>query len=150
MEDTQMLSRRIMRLLIASALLAMTAGLAQAESGQLTAASHGIELPAGLAERIPFPIQAEVGGQREIVGTYYINFQFSLAWPEALEFFAAGLPAAGWEITSEDLPEQATGPRSATWRASGHDAELSLNLQTAGDAQGSHSVGVLQIRPARR
>lgn len=139
-----------MRLLSASALLAMAAGLAQAEPDQLTAASHGIELPSGLAERIPFPAEVEVGGQREIVGTHYINFQFSLAWPEAVEFFAAGLPAAGWEITSEDLPEQTTGPRSATWRASGHEAELSLNLQTSGDAQGSHSVGVLQVRPARR
>ncbi len=145
-----MQTSKIMRFLTAILPLVMVAGLTQAEPEELTAARQGIELPANLAEKIPFPADVTVGGQREVVGTFYINFQFSLAWPEAVAFFADALPAAGWEVTSETLPEQATGPRSATWLASGHDAELSVNLQTSGDVQGSHSVGVLQVRPARR
>ena len=119
------------------------------DHGSASAADHGIELPGDLAASIPFPAEVEVGGQRQVIGTYYINFRFSLAWPAAVEFFAEGLPAAGWEITREQLPEKATGPRSAAWQARGHGAELGLSLQTAGGAEGSHSVGVLQVRSDR-
>ena len=129
--------------------LASPGWVANAEPAKQTAADYGIGLPDNLAASIPFPAEVEVGGQRQVIGTYYINFRFSLAWPAAVEFFAEGLPAAGWEITREQLPEQATGPRSAAWQARGHGAELGLSLQTAGGAEGSHSVGVLQVRSDR-
>ncbi len=121
--------------------------VASAEVPELTAAQQGIDLPGNLAASIPFSAEVVVGNQLQIVGTHYINFQFSLAWPEAVEFFAAGLPEAGWEVTREQLPEQATGPRRALWQASGHGAELTLSLQTSGGVEGSHSGGVLQVRP---
>lgn len=128
-------------------LMALLMTPAVAEQSELTAAGQGIELPDGLGERIPFPDEVDVGAQRLVVGTYYINFRFSMAWPEAMAFFASALPEAGWEVIREQLPEQPTGPRTALWQATGHGAVVTLSLQTAGGVDGSHSAGVLQVRP---
>ena len=121
---------------------------AQAQPPAHTAATHGIELPGETASLFPFPAGVTVGGQRTILTTHYVNFTFAAPWPEVLEFFSTRLARDGWEIVSEDLPEQAQGPRLATWRVNGHGVDVSLTLETFGGQDGQNSVGVLQVRPA--
>ena len=130
-------------------LLCLSAVVSAAEPEEATAASYGIELPGDTAVVFPVPDGVTVGGQRTILNTRYVNFTFSTPWPEVIEFFSTRLARDGWEIVSEQLPEQTTGARQAAWRASGHGVEVSLSLETFGGVEGQNSVGVLQVRPAR-
>jgi len=121
---------------------------AQAESPADNAAAYGIELPGEIASLLPFPPDVTVSGQRAILTTHYVNFTFAAPWPEVLEFFSTRLARDGWEIVSEDLPDQEQGPRLASWRVTGHGVDVSLTLETFGGPEGENSVGVLQVRPA--
>ncbi|MCC5863095.1 MAG: hypothetical protein JJT93_14440 [Gammaproteobacteria bacterium] len=129
--------------------LSLTITGVHAQPAADTAAAHGIELPGETAALLPFPAGVTVGGQRTILNTRYVNFTFSAPWPEVLEFFSTRLARDGWEIVSEELPEQTTGARQAAWRVSGHGVDVSLSLETFGRPEGQNSVGVLQVRPTR-
>lgn len=123
--------------------------LVHSATAGMTAADYGIRLANDVAEILPLPEGLTIGGQREILSTYYVNFTFDTPWPEAVEFFSTRLASDGWEIVSEAPPEQSTGAREAAWRATGHGVDVSIEIRTFGRVEGENSVGVMQVRPAR-
>lgn len=123
--------------------------LASSAAASMTASDYGIGLADDVAAVVPLPPGLTIGGQRQVLSTYYVNFTFDRPWAEVLEFFSTRLASDGWEIVREVPPEQSTGPRQAAWIATGHGVDLSIDLQTSGRAEGERSVGVMQVRPAR-
>ncbi len=129
--------------------LGLFATITQFAAAGMTAADYGIRLADDVAAALPLPPGLTVGGQRQVLSTYYVNFTFDTPWPEVLEFFATRLARGGWEIISEVAPEEASGAREASWTARGHGVDIAIDLQSFRRTDGDRGVGVLQVRPMR-
>ncbi len=118
-----------------------------AAAGGSTLAGHGVELPDGLAAKIPFPAEANVRTKMVRDDTHIIMYSPGLSYPDALAFFSESLHNSDWTIDSEYIPERKEGERESRWQLSGHGAEVSVSVSAFGGEQGFNMSGIVSVKP---
>lgn len=128
--------------------IALASGCSADSSGSSGAASladFDTRIPDAIASHVPLPEEAEVRVSMVREDEMTVMFLPGISWPDSLSFFSSSLPAYGWELETEKLPEETEGGREARWVAHGHDHTLTISLRAFGGVDGSNMTGLIML-----
>jgi hypothetical protein len=125
--------------------LVLASGCGAGSEAGTSLANFDTRIPDNIARHVPLPEGANVRMSMIQDERMIVMFSPGVSWPETLSFMSENLPAHGWAIEREDLPERTEGEREARWVARGHGHEMTVSITAFGGEQGFNMTGHMML-----
>lgn len=104
-------------------------------------------IPDAIGRHVPLPEEATVRMSLVRDDGMSVMFAPGISWPDSLDFFAGALPAHGWTVEEEEIPDRTEGEREVRWLATGHDHKIRVSITAFGGEQGFNMTGFILLQP---
>ena len=141
------MSRAFCFSLIATLLLGLTTACGSDSASNSQLSQFDTRIPDAIAQHVPMPEEATVRMSMVRDDGMSVMFTPGISWPESIDFFSRALPAHGWTVDEEEVPDRTEGEREVRWLATGHDHQIRVSITAFGGEQGFNMTGFILIQP---
>jgi len=103
--------------------------------------SNNSQMNECLGAEVPFPTSASINACVSIEQGKSVVFDPNLTWQQSINFFSSQYNSGEWTITSQQIPEETSGERTAEWSIVGSSFDVEISITAFGDSSSGFMVG---------